>query len=112
MECCFTGLLSFKRNQDLQAVDTFEEFRYQDEYGMYSGGFYNMFWWYCLHKFSKYIPYKLSIEKQRSVVDARGLDLQMIYSCQGFFCPVLLYLFENNDMCKQRALRASTPGAG
>ncbi len=30
----------------------------------------------ALHKFSKYIPYKLSIEKQRSVVDARGLDLQ------------------------------------
>ncbi len=25
---------------------------------------------------AKYIPYKLSIEKQRSVVDARGLDLQ------------------------------------
>ncbi len=31
---------------------------------------------YCLHKFSKYIPYKLSIEKQRSIVDAWGLDLQ------------------------------------
>ncbi len=31
---------------------------------------------YCLHKFNKYIPYKLSIEKQRSIVDAWGLDLQ------------------------------------
>ncbi len=30
----------------------------------------------CLHKFSKYIPCKLSIEKQRSIVDAWGLDLQ------------------------------------
>ncbi len=57
------------------AVDTFES-RYQDEYGMYSGVFYTCFDVYCLHKFSKYIPYKLSIEKQRSVVDARGLDLQ------------------------------------
>ncbi len=36
------------------AVDTFES-RYQDESGMYCG---------FLHKFSKYIPYKLSIEKQ------------------------------------------------
>ncbi len=26
--------------------------------------------------FSKYIPYKLSIKKQRSIVDAWGLDLQ------------------------------------
>ncbi len=29
-----------------------------------------------LNKFSKYIPYKLFIEKQRSIVDAWGLDLQ------------------------------------
>ncbi len=32
--------------------------------------FYTCFDVYCLHKFSKYIPYKLSIEKQRSIVDA------------------------------------------
>ncbi len=38
--------------------------------------FYKCFDVYCLHKFSKYIPYKLSIEKQRSVVDAWGLDLR------------------------------------
>ncbi len=38
--------------------------------------FYTCFDVYCLHKFSKYIPYKLSIKKQRSVVDAWGLDLQ------------------------------------
>ncbi len=56
-------------------MDTFES-RYQDESGMYCGIFYTCFDVYCLHKFSKYIPYKLSIEKQRSVVDARGLDLQ------------------------------------
>ncbi len=31
---------------------------------------------YCLHKLSKYIPYKRSIKKQRSIVDAWGLDLQ------------------------------------
>ncbi len=31
---------------------------------------------YCLLKFSKDIPYKLSIEKQRSIVDAWGLDIQ------------------------------------
>ncbi len=35
-----------------------------------------MVWCYCLHKFSKYIPYKISIEKQRSIVDAWGLDIQ------------------------------------
>ncbi len=52
------------------------ESRYQDEYGMYCRFFYTCFDVYCLHTFSKYIPYKLSIEKQRSVVDARGLDLQ------------------------------------
>ncbi len=43
---------------------------YLDESGMYCGFFYTCFDVYCLHKFSKYIPYKLSIEKQRSVVDA------------------------------------------
>ncbi len=32
--------------------------------------FYTCFDVYCLHKFSKYIPYKLSIEKQRSIIDA------------------------------------------
>ncbi len=44
---------------------------------------------HCLHKFSKYFPYKLSIEKQRSILDAWGFDLQ-------------------NDviMCKQRAFSA------
>ncbi len=52
------------------------ESRYQDESGMYCGFFYTCFDVYCLHKFSKYIPYKLSIEKHWSVVDARGLDLQ------------------------------------
>ncbi len=47
--------------------------------------YYGCFDVYCLHKFSKYIPYKLSIEKQRSIVDARGLDLhslsRLILSC-------------------------------
>ncbi len=62
-------------------MDTFE-CRYQDESGMYCGFFYTCFDVYCLHKFSKYIPYKLSIEKQRSVVDARGLDLQNDIVCQ------------------------------
>ncbi len=38
--------------------------------------YYGCFDVYCLHKFSKYIPYKLSIEKQRSTIDAWGLDLQ------------------------------------
>ncbi len=52
--------------------------RYQDESGMYCAFFYTCFDVYCLHKFSKYIPYKLSIEKQRSVVDAWGLDLQNV----------------------------------
>ncbi len=37
--------------------------------------FYKWFDVYCLHKFSKYIPYKLSTEKQRSFIDAWGLDL-------------------------------------
>ncbi len=38
--------------------------------------YYGCFDVYCLHKFSKYIPYKLSIEKRRSTVDAWGVDLQ------------------------------------
>ncbi len=42
-------------------MDTFES-RYQDESGMYCGFFYTCFDVYCLHKFSKYIPYKLSIK--------------------------------------------------
>ncbi len=56
-------------------MDTFE-CRYQDESGMYCGFFIHVLMCTALHKFSKYIPYKLSIEKQLSVVDARGLDLQ------------------------------------
>ncbi len=35
-----------------------------------------MVWCYCLHKFSQYIPYELFIEKQWSIVDVWGLDLQ------------------------------------
>ncbi len=70
----FTGPLSFKRNQDLHQ---WTRLRVVIRMNMVcSAGFLNMFDVYCLHKFSKYIPYKLSIEKQRSVVDARGLDLQ------------------------------------
>ncbi len=38
--------------------------------------YYGWFDVYCLYKFSKYIPCKLSIEKQRSIVDAWGIDLQ------------------------------------
>ncbi len=56
------------------AMDTFVS-HYQDESGMYCV-FYTCFDVYCLRKFSKYIPYKLSIEKQRSFFDAWGLDLQ------------------------------------
>ncbi len=37
--------------------------------------YYGCFDVYCLHKFSKYIPFKLSIEKQWSIIDAWGLDL-------------------------------------
>ncbi len=71
----FTGLLSFKLNQDLQQ---WIRLRVVIRMNMVctAGFFYTCFDVYCLHKFSKYIPYKLSIEKQRSVVDARGLDLQ------------------------------------
>ncbi len=70
----FTGLLSFKRNQDLQQ---WTRLRVVIRMNMVCNAFfYTCFDVYCLHKFSKYIPYKLSIEKQRSVVDARGLDLQ------------------------------------
>ncbi len=41
-----------------------------------------MVWCYCLHKFSKCIPYKRSMEKQRCIVDAWGLDLQNDIVCQ------------------------------
>ncbi len=43
------------------------------QYFLFGGGGVNV---YCLHKFSKYIPYKLSIDKQWYIVDAWGLDLQ------------------------------------
>ncbi len=59
------------------AVDTFES-RYQDEYGMYCGFFIHVLM--CnvtaYTNLANTFLYKLSIEKQRSVVDARGLDLQ------------------------------------
>ncbi len=64
----FRGPLSLKLNRDLQQWIRLSH--YQDESGMYCGFFYTCFDVYCLHKFSKYIPYKLSIEKQGSVVDA------------------------------------------
>ncbi len=48
------------------------------------------------------IPYKLSIEQQRSIVDAWGLDLQN----DIFFVNINFNLFVNNDMCKQRAFSA------
>ncbi len=38
--------------------------------------FFGWFDVYCLHKFSRYIPYKLFIEKQWSIVTDWGLDLQ------------------------------------
>ncbi len=60
---------------EFTAVDTFVS-HYQDWIWYVLRFFYTCFDVYCLHKFSKYIPYKLSIEKQRSVVDAWGLDLQ------------------------------------
>ncbi len=31
---------------------------------------------YYVHKFSKYTPYKLSIDQQWSIIDAWGLDIQ------------------------------------
>ncbi len=60
-------LISFlSKNSDLSSFVS----HYQEESGMYCVFFYKCFDVYCLHKFSKYIPYKLSIEKQRSFVDA------------------------------------------
>ncbi len=69
MKCCSVDPIS-ETKPGFTAVDTFE-CRYQMNMVCYT-----CFDVYCLHKFSQYILYKLSIEKQRSVVDARGLDLQ------------------------------------
>ncbi len=64
----FSGPLSFKLNQDLQQwIRLRVVIRMNMVCTLF---FYTCFDVYCLHKFSKYIPYKLSIEKQRSVVDA------------------------------------------
>ncbi len=65
----FSGPLSLKLNRDLQQWIRLRVC-YQDESGYCTAVFLYMFDVYCLHKFSKYIPYKLSIKKQRSVVDA------------------------------------------
>jgi len=43
--------------------------------GEYSVFVYVRFYVYCLPKCKKYICYKLSIEKQCTDIDARGLDL-------------------------------------
>ncbi len=51
------------------AVDTFE-CRYQDEYGMYCGFFIHVLMCTAYTHLANTFLYKLSIEKQRSVVDA------------------------------------------
>ncbi len=64
----FRGLLSLKLNRDLQQ---WIHLRVVIRMNLVcTAFFYTCFDVYCLHKFSKYIPYKLSIEKQRSVIDA------------------------------------------
>ncbi len=70
----FRGPLSLKRNRDLQQWIRLCLIIRMNL--VCTAFFYKCFDVYCLHKFSKYIPYKLSIEKQRSFVNARGLDLQ------------------------------------
>ncbi len=67
----FTGPLPLTK-LGFKAVDAFVTC-YHNESGMYCVFILHV---YCFHKFSKYIPYKLSIEKQRSNVNAWGLDLQ------------------------------------
>ncbi len=57
------------------AVDTFE-CRYQDESGMYCGFFIHVLMCTAYTNLANTFLYKLSIEKQRSVVDTCGLDLQ------------------------------------
>ncbi len=57
------------------AVVTFES-RYQDESGMYCVFFIHVLMCTAYTNLANTFLYKLSIEKQRSVVDARGLDLQ------------------------------------
>ncbi len=66
----FSGPLSFKLNQDLQQWIRLSVVIRMNMVCT-AGFFIHVFDVYCLHKFSKYIPYKLSIEKQRSVVDAK-----------------------------------------
>ncbi len=64
----FRGPLSLKQNRDLQQ---WTRLRVVIRMNLVcTAFFYQCFDVYCLHKFSKYIPYKLSIEKQRSVIDA------------------------------------------
>ncbi len=54
--------------------------------------YYGWFDVYCLHKFCKYIPYKLSIEKQQSIVDALGLDLQNDIDC--IYIYIYIYMID------------------
>ncbi len=64
----FSGPLSLKLNQDLQQWICLRVVIRMNL--VCTAFFYTYFDVYCLHKFSQYIPNKLSIEKQRTVVDA------------------------------------------
>ncbi len=69
------GPLPFLTKPGFTAVDAFVT-QYYTKLVRTVFFYYGWFDVYCLHKFSKYIPYKLSIRKQRSIVGAWGLDLQ------------------------------------
>ncbi len=70
----FRGPLPFLTKPGFTAVDAFVTQYYMKLVG--TAFVLWMVWCNCLHKFSKYIPCKLSLEKHRSIVDAWGLDLQ------------------------------------
>ncbi len=63
----FHGLLSLTK-LGFTAVDVFVTQYYTEV--VCTAFYYGCIDVYCLHKYSKYIPFKLSIEKQRSIVDA------------------------------------------
>ncbi len=64
----FRGHLPFLTKPGFTAVDVFATQYYTKL--VCTTFYYGCFDVYCFHKFSKYIPYKLSIKKQQSIVDA------------------------------------------
>ncbi len=83
-------------------MDTFES-RYQDESGMYCGFFIHVLM--CTAYTNLANTFLISFLSKNSDLSSM-LEAYMIYSLSRLIFPVSFYLFENNNMCKQRAFSA------